>query len=220
MAKGGRGGKRGSGGGSTGGGNESPLMEGRENIELRAVMKDGEKQNITVSIQNTNQLDDLEGVDYVRGQGRFRETNVYRTLASDAINNAKDSKRETFMTEPEAKEGKWTKTDSMPIQRNIKGAHVLEKSSGYVTKVNGENFYLQKSDGKWKVNYKGMIASQNFSSLAKAKEAFSDIVSKVNSSESMKQSVSGYFNILNKNLGRVSSKVMREISQRDAGRVG
>jgi len=197
--------------------NNNPMTKDRDNIALVARTKDGERKDVVVSIQNTSQLDNIENLDYARGEGRFRDTNIYRALAADAERNAlKPKENQIFMKEPEAKEGKWTKTDSVPVVRKVEGARVLEKTSGYVTKIDGETVYAQRRGrGEWAINYKGMIASPpnaKLTSLDKVKNNTSSLMNVIKNNPRSKKSAEAQFRVLNNNLGRISDRVYKEIS--------
>lgn len=197
--------------------NNNPMTKDRDNIALVARTKDGERKDVVVSIQNTSQLDNIENLDYARGEGRFRDTNIYRTLAADAERNAlKPKENQVFMKEPTAQEGKWTKTDSVPVVRKVEGARVLEKTNGYVTKVDGETIYAQRRGrGEWAINYKGMIASPpnvKLTSLDKVKANISSVTNVIKSNETARKGADVQFRLLNNNLGRIADKVYKEIS--------
>lgn len=217
-----------SGGGTTnsagGGGAFTPASSdgNEEKIELTAITRDGERQKITVSIQDTSELDHIKDLDYTRGQGRFREANAYRALAADANRNAMNDKRENFMNEPAAKEGTFTKTDSVPVivSSNTNNVRFIDKASGYVTKIDGDNVYIQKTNSGWALNIAGMRAG-DYSSLEKAKANAKTVIMDVKSrSRSAYDSAKGQFRFLNKNLGKVSERIVRTIDYRDMVALG
>lgn len=211
--------KRLSSGGSTTSAN-TPINE--EKYPLTAYTRDGERIKVEISIQDTSALDNIENLDYTRGSGRFREANAYRVLLSEANRNAKDDSRPDFMQEPSAKKGRLTATDSVPVMasRNINGSsvRVLEKTSGYVTNIDGDNIYIQKNQNGvrgYKLNIAGMVA-KNYSTLGEAKADIVKTVRKLKTeNRSAYDSALGTFKFLNKNNGRVSNKIMRIADYRD-----
>ena len=202
-----------------GGGAKVPAQTGPAKVEgdnhvVNVRMDDGTHKEVNVSIQDTSQYDDLEGKDYIsRVDGRREVGSLNRSLACEAERNALDDKRENFMTEPETKAGKWTKTADVPILRNTGTATVLEKSNGYVTKLGNENLYLQKTGDGWKYNFKGLTVGQTFKSLAAAKAGVNGITQQLTSS-SLSEGIKGaraQFKALNKNKGRISKGVWKEM---------
>ena len=193
--------------------NKNPNTEDYENIGVRVVKKDGSTEYKAVSIQTTASIDDIEGVDYISGGGRYREGNIYRMLAGDAERNTINGK-ESYLSEPDFKEGKWTKTDKVPVMKVNANQHVLETTTGYGTKVNGETVYLQKRGNKFAINYKGNIAnygSANDTTLAKAKENVPKVMEMINGNSNIKKLASAHFEALNKNKGKISNKVWKEM---------
>lgn len=186
-------------------------------------MKEGENQKVKVSIQNTTELETLQGVgvDYVRGSGDYRtkfEAPVYRVLAADAERNALNPKEKNiFMQEPSAKEGKWTKTDSVPVSKVQAGASVLEKTSGYVTKVGNDNIYIQGGRGEYAINYKGLVVSnKRLTTLAQAKDYLDTAVKQINNNNGQaKNYADAVFTVLNNNQGRISRRVYKEINMQN-----
>lgn len=191
----------------------NPNMEGRVEVPVSIVSKDGTRTSANVSIQNTSKIDNAENVDYISGRGRYREGNIYRNLASDAMNNATDSGRADHLTLPETTAGKWTKTDNVPIVRRIKGATVLEKASGYATKAEGTNVYIQKAGSKWGLNVNGLSAGPGYTykSLTAAKAGVGKLAEVLHANPRLITGTSGQLKVLNKNLGRISESVWKEI---------
>lgn len=187
-------------------------------IPIRVTMKDGSRKNISVSIQNTDELDSIENLESVRISRTAGEVNIYRHLAGQAQQNALNKKGEVFITEPPAKEGQWSKTSDVPIYKTGKSDVVLEKTNGYVTRAGNENIYIQKYGRGYALNYKGR-ADGNYSSLKEAKEAAPKFVEKLQRVSGVLDVAKGEFAILNKNKGRVSKSVMKEISSDDRRRI-
>lgn len=200
----------------------SPLEEGRNNIELRVRTKDGEHQNIRVSIQSTTQLDQMENVDTYRAPGRYNEVNIYRALASDAENNARDRRNDPVINTERhaeiAQEGKFTKIDDVPVVRKIAGAMVLEKTTGYVTKIDGDVWYIQKNPNGpgFSPNYAGISArppKATGTSLAAAKQQVQETAGLLRGNAGGKEQAAAGMADLNYNLGRISQKVWDEMQK-------
>ena len=210
-----------------GGGSKAPIQKGAAKVEgdnhtVDVRMDDGTHKEVNVSIQDTSQYDDLQGKDYIsRVDGRREVGPLTRSLASEAERNAVDGKRENYMTEPTAKEGKFTKTNEVPIMYQGPDAVVINKTEGYATKINGGNLYLHKSTtGGWQYNYKGVSVGNRgrFSSLAAAKAGLGEVRSLVEGlGEKGLSTTKAMFNTLNKNKGRIARSVWKEI---DFGYVG
>ena len=139
-------------------------------------------------------------------------------MAGQAEQNALNKKGEVFITEPPAKEGQWSKTSDVPIYKAGKNDIILEKTSGYVTRAGNKNIYIQKYGRGYALNYKGRVDG-NYSSLKEAKEAAPKFVEKLQRASGILDVVKGEFAILNKNKGRVSKSVMKEISSDDRRRI-
>lgn len=199
----------------------SPLEEGRNNIELRIRKTNGEIENIRVSIQSTTRLDQMEDVASMRGEGRYREGNIYRNLAGDAENNVRSRSNDPVINTERhaeiAKEGKFTKIDDVPVVRKIAGAMVLEKTTGYVTKIDGEVWYIQKSQGGgFAPNYAGISArppKAKGSSLAAAKTQLQETAGLLRGNAGGKEQAAAGMADLNYNLGRISQKVWDEMQK-------
>lgn len=187
-------------------------------IPVRVTMKDGSRKNISVSIQNTVELDSIENLESARLSHTTGEVNVYRHLASQAQKNALNKKEEVFITEPSVKEGQWVKTSDVPMYKAGKNNIILEKTNGYVTRVGSDAVYIQKYGKGYALNYKGRVDG-NYSSLKEAKEAAPKFVEKLQRASGILDVVKGEFAILNKNKGRVSKSVMKEISSDDRRRI-
>lgn len=198
----------------------NPLEEGRNNIELRVRTTDGETKNVRVSIQSTTQLDQIENVDTYRGEGRYRDTNIYRSLASDAEYNVNGRRNEPVINTERhaqiAQEGKFTKIDDVPVMRKIAGAMVLEKTTGYVTKIDGEVWYIQKNGSSFAPNYAGISArppEAKGTSLAAAKTQLQTTAGLMRRNTGGKEAATADMNNLNYNLGRISQKVWDEMQR-------
>ena len=187
-------------------------------IPVRVTMKDGSRKNISVSIQNTVELDSIENLESARLSHTTGEVNVYRHLASQAQKNALNKKEEVFITEPSVKEGQWVKTSDVPMYKAGKNDIILEKTNGYVTRVGSDAVYIQKYGKGYALNYKGRVDG-NYSSLKEAKEAVPGFAEKLQRVGRTLEAVKGEFAILNKNKGRVSKSVMKEISSDDRRRI-
>ena len=211
-------GGRGSSSGKAGSGVSAISESELAKIPVRVTMKDGSRKNISVSIQNTDELDSIENLESVRLSRTAGEVNIYRHLAGQAEQNALNKKGEVFITEPPAKEGQWSKTSDVPIYKAGKNDIILEKTSGYVTRAGNKNIYIQKYGRGYALNYKGR-ADGNYSSLKEAKEAAPKFVEKLQRASGILDVVKGEFAILNKNKGRVSKSVMKEISSDDRRRI-
>ena len=211
-------GGRGSSSGKAGSGASAISESELAKIPVRVTMKDGSRKNISVSIQNTVELDSIENLESARLSRTTGEVNVYRLLASQAQKNALNKKGEVFITEPPAKEGQWSKTSDVPIYKTGKSDVVLEKTNGYVTRAGNKNIYIQKYGRGYALNYKGR-ADGNYSSLKEAKEAAPKFVEKLQRVSGVLDVINGEFAILNKNKGRVSKSVMKEISSDDRRRI-
>ena len=203
-----------SGGSKIGGGGAFSKIEG-DNITLK-VHEDGQTKEINISIQDMSQY---TGQDVRLGQGNMSYAPVSRVLAGDAVDNATNKKRADFIDLPEGVEGKFTKTDKVPVSRFVNTpnggqAHVLETTTGYVTKINGETVYLQKVSGGFQWNYAGIsMGDAKVKSLKAAKEDPSWVTSTIDKLKNgtALSSARGQLQVLNKNHGKVDSRVWKEI---------
>ena len=198
--------------------NKNPITKDYDNVGVRVVHKDGSTEYKAVSIQTTSQIDNLEDVDYIAGGGKYRNGNIYRMLAGDAENNTLNGK-ENYLTEDTFKEGKWKRTDKVPVTAVNAGQHVLDTAKGYGTVIDGETIYLQKRGNKFAINYKGSIANTPTQvggdmTLAGAKAQAANVVKMIKSQPQIKTGATAMFEILNKNKGAVSNKVWKEIDIR------
>lgn len=195
---------------SAGGGQTPGAVEG-DVVTLKVRGNDGESSTINISIQDMSQY---EGQDVRLGQGNYSYAPIARVLAGEAVNNANDRNRPNAIDFPEGVEGKFTKTDKVPIVRNSKDAVILETAPGYVTKINGETVYLQKTQGGFSWNYAGMGMGGKTISLKSAKEDSSwaaNIIQR-NKGNTMLTSAKGQLQLLNKNHGKIDLRVRREMS--------
>ena len=204
--------------GSGASGEEASSKSEYVKIPIRVTMKDGSRKNISVSIQNTDELDSIENLESVRISRTAGEVNIYRHLADQAQTNALNKKGEVFITEPTVKEGQWVKTSDVPMYKAGKNNIILEKTNGYVTRVGSDAVYIQKYGKGYALNYKGRVDG-NYSSIKKAKEAVPEFAEKLQRVGRILEEVKGEFAILNKNKGRVSKSVMKEISSDDRRRI-
>jgi len=196
----------------------APLEGGHE---LVVKMNQGDAQRVNVSVQDVSQYENLKGADYVRsidGSYTRAAAPVYRTLASEAERNAINSKADTFMTEPSAKAGKWTKTSDVPVLYSAPNDMQLRKGTGYATKMDVGNVYIQKVQGGWQYNYKGVLFGQKYSNLTNAKNGIStatELLGRVKTSRLGKSNglsvTKAQFEALNRNKGRVAKKVWKEM---------
>lgn len=209
----------GRGSSKAGGGAKQPQPQSIEgkSIPVEVRLKDGSVQTVNVSVQDTSQYDNLQNKDYVRKYNDSRTLansgSVHRQLAGEAERNAISDTGTDFMTEPSSKAGVWSKTNDVPVIKNLNGSQTLEKAQGYVTKVGNDNLYIQKRGSEWVVNFKGMQAGYSKSSLAAAKTESQNVINLLQSSNGarLSSSANAQFRVLNRNGGKVSSKVWREI---------
>lgn len=198
------------------------FWEGEKPVELRIRKTNGEIENIRVSIQSTTRLDQMEDVASMRGEGRYREGNIYRNLAGDAENNVRSRRNDPVINTERhaeiAQEGKFTKIDDVPVVRKIAGAMVLEKTTGYVTKIDGDVWYIQKNTNGsgFSPNYAGINArppKAKGASLAAAKQQVQETAGLLRGNNAGKEQAAAGMADLNYNLGRISQKVWDEMQK-------
>lgn len=202
---------------NAGGGQTPGAVEG-DVVTLKVRGNDGESSTINISIQDMSQY---EGQDVRLGQGRYSNAPVARVLAADAINNATDANRATLFDFPEGTEGKFTRTDKVPIVRTDRNRNViLDTTTGYVTKIDGQTVYLQKTTGGFAWNIAGVGAGGKVQSFKSAKEDSwaANIISR-NKNNSVLDQLNGQLKVLNKNHGKIDARVNREFSNSDYARV-
>lgn len=183
-------------------------IEDRLSDRVKAQVKDnkGNKYDVTVSVQDTSLLDNVKAAD---------RSKLIKQLTARAEENTLNSNRKPWMLEPDAQEGKWTKTDTVPILYNGRTAQEIHTAKGYVTKIDGDNVYIHKGGDGWVVNYKGM-RYKGFNTLSEAKAGAQDLRPQI---PRMKNSPNGgpgiVFEALNKNNGKMSMDIFRKMNWRD-----
>ena len=203
--------------GLSGGSSNAPAT-GEDTFSVKVRDRKGEPYDINVSIQN---MSNYKAQTVEPGQG-IQTMGVARFLADEAAKNATDPNRENKFDFPEGKEGVFTKTDKVPIIKNMGGdSIVLDTRPGYVTKINGETVYLQKSEtGRgfmWNYAGMGMGIDNSYRSLKSMKENTSQVANIIDRNHKANsvafKGAPGVMQMLNKNQGKVDLKVYRAFSQ-------
>lgn len=200
-------------------------MRDQEENSITLKIRDQETdewRTIHVSIQDASEYN---GEDVGFHQGKYSNSPLFRALACDALKNAEDNEIANFCTFPEAKKGIFSKTDKVPIIKKKMNRIYLELGSGYMTKINEENIYIQKcADGYFRWNYSGFLVNpvQEFKDLATARKDLPEMVEEVGRirKSEMRIIANGQMEILNKNLGKIDFNVWRSITSDEFKRVG
>lgn len=198
--------------------------DGRMTVKVRNA--DGESETVEVSVQNMSALDDRE---LTAAQfARLRGSSVGQKLAGVAEANAQNDDIKDAYTFSEGKEGTLRKANSVPIvaRDNRDGfAMTLKSSSGYVTKISGEDVYLQKNQGggyTWNVS--GLGLAQSYKTLKEAKDSLPKVTDTIKDLKSrhpqMLDNARGTLKLLNKNKGRIDRRVWNAIDSRDIEALG
>ena len=163
------------------------------------------------SVQDMSSLDDVK-MSNLSYTGEKDYNKFVNELYNESVRNYKnpESKVIDFDKHAEkAKEGKFTKTDEVPVfGKDTKGIY-LKKTSGYMTKVNGEVFYLQKRGSRgWVINYNGLSTGRTTKSLNDAKSIVNEEAQKVLNSVTVKNSgIGADTRYVSANKGHVAKKL-------------
>ena len=198
--------------------------DGRMTVKVRG--EHGESETVEVSVQNMSALDDRE---LTAAQfARLRGSSVGQKLARVAEANSQNDNIKDAYTFSEGKEGTLRKANSVPVVAydNRNGsAMTLESRSGYVTKINGEDVYLQKNQGggyTWNVS--GLSLAQSYKTVSAAKDSLPKVTETIKDLKSnrpqMLDNARGTLRLLNKNNGRIDRRVWNAIDQRDIEALG
>ena len=206
--------KAGKGGGGATIAAQGPKEVEGENRQVDVRLNDGTHAVVNVSVQDTSQLDDLKNVDYVaKYDGSRTKANsgpVYNQLASEAERNALKPTNKVF-DDPGVSEGRYSKAD-VPVLKRVADGVILDKASGYATKINGETFYIQKrANNEWVPNCMGMSLGKTYKSYTAAKNGIAQDAAKVFALGKSLSLAKGQFAALNGNQGKISGKVWKEI---------
>lgn len=111
------------------------------------------------------------------------------------------------------KEGKFTKTDSVPAYRVTEDKdHELIKIDGYGTKIGNEVYFIQKNEGSYDINYKGVRAGR-YRTLKEAKAALPEIAKTIHDKKhkDMIERLIKRVDYINKNGGSVTEEELKRL---------